>query len=125
MGTGNAHHYHINGSAFKVLIGPLFEKFSANYEIYDLYGMPLNKVTVYRNAHAVYKYVEVVTWQNPTAASSPHLTGQPSSFRTLPRFLLILHNVPVGSQVEAALLSQSEGVGNVACWSGILPESRL
>lgn len=60
MGTGNAHHYHINGSVFKVLIGPLFEKFSANYEIYGLYGMPLNEVTVYRNAHAVYKYVEVV-----------------------------------------------------------------
>lgn len=36
MGTGNAHHYHINGSAFKVLIGPLFEEFSANYEIYGL-----------------------------------------------------------------------------------------
>lgn len=42
------------------------------------------------------------TWENPTAASSPHLIGQPSSFRTLPRFLLILHNVSVGSQVEAA-----------------------
>ncbi|EHK49694.1 uncharacterized protein TrAtP1_010944 [Trichoderma atroviride] len=72
----------------------------------------------------VYGYVQR-TWENPTAASSPHRIGQPSSFRTLPRFLLILHNVPVGSQVEAALPSQSEGVGNVACLSGILPKSRL
>ncbi|KAL7899064.1 hypothetical protein HDV64DRAFT_235795 [Trichoderma sp. TUCIM 5745] len=41
-------------------------------------------------------------WENPTAAFSPHLIGQPSSFRTLPRFFLILHDVSVGSQVEAA-----------------------
>jgi hypothetical protein len=55
-GTGNAHHYHINGSVFKVLIGPLFTKFSANYEIYGLqYAMSLNEATVRPNAHATLK----------------------------------------------------------------------
>lgn len=80
---------------------------------------------LYNSGHLLlYPYVQR-TWENPTAASFPHLIGQPSSFRTLPRFLLILQNVPVGSRVKAALLSQSEGVGNVACLGGILPKSRL
>ncbi|PTB36018.1 hypothetical protein M441DRAFT_106796, partial [Trichoderma asperellum CBS 433.97] len=64
------------------------------------------------------------TWENPTAASFPHLVGQPSSFCTLPRFLLILHSVPVGSRVKAGVLSQSKEVGNVAGLSGILSKSR-
>lgn len=55
MGTSNAHQYHINGSVFKGITGPLFKTLRQLRNIRPNMECLLSEVAVYPNAHASLK----------------------------------------------------------------------